>query len=168
VAAHLAGGPTGPPDKCLAARRPSPPLVIKNCHAALRRRIKVAHSNCSHLEALYKSTTFTFSEPYLRLRSHERLSTWRKWHSLVIDCVSAELKRSPASRRKPESKHALSNAAVTTTIPLRFDGRSTKSQWRNTPVLSRWHVSRSHADLFIYLDRSAYAVITKTNVVWRS
>jgi len=28
VAAQQAGGPTGPPDKCRAARRPSPPLYI--------------------------------------------------------------------------------------------------------------------------------------------
>ena len=60
----------------------------------------------------------------------------------------------------PRKGKTASKAMVTTTIRLRFHGRSTayrrslRSQWRNT---GRWPGSRSHADLFIYLGRGAAA-----------
>ena len=63
------------------------------------------------------------------------------------------------------------NAVVTTTIRLRFDGRSTacqrslRSQWRNT---GRWPANCSHADLVIYLGLSVAAAPPRTQACGRN
>ena len=61
VAAHLPGGPTGPPNNCQVDRWPSPPLLVRNCFT-----INLA---CFYIFLRFRIISKLFNAEYIVMRS---------------------------------------------------------------------------------------------------